>query len=75
MLCFCLFLKLKEQISNQCPQAGSLQGKSNEDGETVVLVLKSLFLSRHEGLIWMWKADASPGGPSCRGETAAGPGL
>lgn len=45
-------------------------------GETVVLVLKSFFLPRHEGLIRMWKADASPGSPSsCRGGPPAGPGL
>ena len=53
---------------------GSLQGKSIEDEETVTLVLKFFFLSKYEGLIWMLKTDASPGGPSsCRGGTPAGP--
>lgn len=69
-------MKLKGQISNQCLQVGPLQGKTNEDGETILLVLQHFFFSRCEGLMWMWKAGAPPGGPfSYREGTPTGPGL
>lgn len=74
---FCFVWSWKDKyLTDIYLQVGLLQGQSNEDGETVVLVLKSFFFSRHEGLIWMWKADAPPGGPSsCREGTPPGAGL